>query len=177
MVDRAVDWLNGRNEKITAAQLDHLCILQDRNRGPATVYDFYCWNLITTEVLRPALLHVWLMAEHPEVYVERAWWLECFDQVGYTIDAQPAGRPTKPVQLYRGAIPKHARGMSWTRDLELATWFADRERNAYLRPAEVFVATVAPRRMLAEITATGFGRGGESEVIIDPRRMSYRAIE
>ncbi len=68
------------------------------------------------------------------------------------------------VRIYRGAHPKHARGMSWTTERAMAEWFAKR----FDRDDAVFT-TVTPK---TKIVAYFLGRG-ESEVVIDPRRLGY----
>jgi hypothetical protein len=75
------------------------------------------------------------------------------------------------VELYRGAIPRYARGMSWTQDLEEAAWFAWRHAVLGTR-GHLYRATVDRVAVLA-----CFDQRGESEAVIDPRLLPpLRAI-
>jgi hypothetical protein len=78
-----------------------------------------------------------------------------------------------PVRVYRGADRKYARGMSWTTDIVVATWFSDRFYGTQFNDsASVFVADVRKSRVLA-----CFAERGEAEVVIDPRSMRFREFE
>jgi hypothetical protein len=65
--------------------------------------------------------------------------------VGYLEDANLAVRPTATAHLYRGATLQRKRGMSWTRDLELAAWFAGQ----FSIDGHIWEAFVPPESILA----------------------------
>lgn len=50
-----------------------------------------------------AVAYAWSILEFPEGKLHRDLWLELFREAGYTRNGNPASRPSKPVQLYRGA--------------------------------------------------------------------------
>jgi hypothetical protein len=63
-----------------------------------------------------------------------------FDLAGYTVDGAVSELPTSPVTLWRGVIPEHRNGWSWTYDRDLAQWFADRPH--HVGRGRVWVADV-----------------------------------
>jgi hypothetical protein len=66
--------------------------------------------------------------------------------------------------------------MAWTRDIRIARWFAERDRDMFQRTsATVYVATVEPPSVLAVIqsragdsTGDSFHPEGEAEIVVDP---------
>jgi hypothetical protein len=72
------------------------------------------------------------------------------------------------VELYRGAIPRYARGMSWTQDLEEAAWWAQRFAvgGRFGAGGNLYQATVDRAAVLA-----CFNERNESELVIDPRLL------
>lgn len=69
------------------------------------------------------------------------------------------------VTIYRGFNHVSWWGWSWTTDEAKAEWFAKRFEN-HLGPAQVASAVVAKSKIIAFL-----GNRGESEVIINPRRL------
>jgi hypothetical protein len=117
---------------------------------------------------------IWTDAEMPNV--NRVVWLALFtskrtnrDHVMDAGDHAAVDRLTDPVQVYRGAHLKYARGMSWTTDPDRAAWFAT--RFGYARGGKVFTTTAAKRKILGY-----FADRNEDEVLIDPRRIRLEAI-
>lgn len=90
------------------------------------------------------------------------WWFE--------MSAFP--KPTAALSLYRGARPRYARGMAWTKDAEKATWFANRWTTQTSQPAHVYTVLAPPDAVLADIDALeGDGGRGEGEVVVNPPRL------
>jgi hypothetical protein len=108
---------------------------------------------------------VWRGAEFPERCLPRRAWLTLFREGGYFSDSL-SGPPTEPVRLYRGAIPRYARGMAWTRDPSRARWFADRWSLTADRAAFVYAVDAPPDAILAEIDLRR-----EREMVVDPSRL------
>jgi len=71
------------------------------------------------------------------------------------------------VQIYRGAPPQYARGLSWTTSPEIAQWFARR----FNRGGLLHMTTVPKAKIIGYLT----GRE-EFEVIIDPRRIRITSV-
>jgi hypothetical protein len=154
-----------------------------RNNCPALV--------MTTHVevnLRPALAawavqEAWSGAEHPMMYLDKDEWLELFDLAGYTVNGKPSPRPTEAMTVYRGSDAEHCLGWSWTEDVALAQWFADRV--IHTRPGIVWRARVEPVRLLARITESrlradppGFTETrGESEWVVDTGGLDVQAAD
>jgi hypothetical protein len=139
---------------------------QGRNEQPLALYWQWRFGDLTTDGLRENILDVWQVAEWPSVLGHGAW-LEMFTATGCVSD--DGEYPPSPTTVYRGGMPRHMRGFSWTTDIEPADWFA--RRTALLGfPAEVYEATVTTDRILGVIN----GGRGESEIILNPRRLRGR---
>src|SRR6266851_4461812 len=85
-----------------------------------------------------------------------------FRGAGFVSDDPELTAPTEIMEVYRGAEPRRRRGLSWTRDLERAKWFAQRW-NILGRPGQVYAAGVSTRNVLGMFT-----QRGESEVVVSP---------
>ncbi|MFO0684924.1 MAG: hypothetical protein U0234_22895 [Sandaracinus sp.] len=157
-------------EQITKEDVDRVLVRAGRNGAPAALVDLYFVAArVPDRVLREVLIGVWTAAEFPERVVSRSIWLHWFD-VANRIAPYPT--PAEPIQVYRGAISKHARGMSWTTDLERANWFANRFRDRFECPSNVYEVTAPLDALLVDVDAVE-SRGGrqEREIIVDPRRL------
>jgi len=64
-----------------------------------------------------------------------------------------------PVQVYRGALPKFARGLSWTTNLDVAVWFAER-----YGLGKVFTTALPRAKVIAYLD-----HRSEYEIILNPR--------
>jgi hypothetical protein len=78
-----------------------------------------------------------------------------------------------PLTVYRGVIPEHERGMSWTTNIDRARWFASRWIHAIQPGAEsaYVYQTTAPRSaIMCEMDVQGLFDGiqNENEVVLDP---------
>ena len=127
--------------------------------------------------LRWLILEAWSAAEWPVGSVGVNAWLLMFKAAGFVSDVDPSP-PTAPLTVYRGAWSLGGRGMSWTRSLEKARWFANREAlftkvRMGVSCAGVWVATVPEHAVLATINSEGSRR--EDEVIVNPNCLRGRA--
>ncbi|WP_282946992.1 hypothetical protein [Cellulomonas endometrii] len=165
-VDPLVSWFESRGEHLTIAEIEAAGALVGRNSFPALVINLHLSCLLPDEVFAHGLVSAWQMAEFPTIAMPPDEWSWLFDDVGFTRDGIKTTRPTEPVTLYRGAVPEHARGWSWTEDVDLARWFANRFPGT---GARLYRTTVRPPWLMAHITPEWkFGRHGESEWVVDP---------
>ena len=141
-----------------------------RNAYPMLVMLLASYGLLTPEVARVVVPSAWSDVEFPSRALTRDCWRALFLSAGYTVNGVPAERPTESLRLWRGSLPGHRYGWSWTDDRALAQWFANRPHNT--GRGLVHVADVEPARLLARITHV---REGEREYVVDARRMKVRA--
>jgi len=74
----------------------------------------------------------------------------------------------RSLTVWRGAAPRHSKGMSWTLDIDQARWFAHRELTVFgYDDAAVFKAKVPRPHVLAMF----FEKRAESEVVVNPRTL------
>ncbi|MBC9958343.1 hypothetical protein [Yimella sp. cx-51] len=81
------------------------------------------------------------------------------DGDGFTVAGQPAHRPERPLQLWRGATAINRTGVSWTSNPEIAQHFAH-TRQSPGQVGHVWTAHIPPGRMLAYLP-------DEHEFIVD----------
>lgn len=147
---------------------------RDRNDAAAQFFEWHAAGQLAPAQLKTWALEFWRSAEWPAMIAADAGLgvvdiVAMFRAAGFVSDAPDAAPPTAPVTVYRGCTEHGAEGFSWTTDPETARWFAkrealfDREPEEYGAPV-ILAATIAPEHILA----TGTGRPGELEVIIDP---------
>jgi hypothetical protein len=98
--------------------------LAGRNAGPHLLDFAWASQVISPDTVTRVTSHVWSGVEYPQDWVTRASWIDLFSTAGFTIDGHLAERPTEPVKLWRGCVPRLRRRMSWTSDLEMARKFA-----------------------------------------------------
>jgi hypothetical protein len=158
-----------------AENVDTAASRLNRNYYPALVNTLYAedmfWGTWGEEQLRGVICSAWSMAEFPLVQLDEDQWRELFDHVGYVVDGKAAERPSEPLTLYRGAMPKFRNGWAWTDDRDLAQWFADRPHHR--GEGQVWKAVVEPERLLARISEQ---REGESEYVVDARGMDVKEV-
>jgi hypothetical protein len=140
----------------------------DRLHGPWILDETVRSGNLSREALQGVLCHVWEMADHPEYDLDRRRWLSLFERTGFLHNDAPGIRPDKTQVLYRGSTPHRRLGMSWTEDPDLAQWFARTWRPNNGKPTHVYVAKVAPHRLLARIDE---GREGEVQWVVDSRGL------
>lgn len=148
---------------------------RDRNDGPSELYYAFIEGRIRREDLAanealgsdieglmeigvPLIVSIWDAAERPQAHLGVDLWSTLFG-----LAALP--KPAEPLTLFRGAVPRHARGMSWTPDRALAEWFA--HRFDALSPGFVYVVEAPP----AAVLWAGTNGRKEQEVIVDPRLL------
>lgn len=113
------------------------------------------------------LADVWTDAEGCGVNFR--WWRTCFNSSRPNRErlmlakerAKLAALPDT-FTIYRGAEPRHRKGLSWTIDREKAEWFARR----FQRGGKVYSATARKVDVIAY-----FDCRGESEIVIDPEEL------
>ncbi len=164
-VEELVDHFHAAGEP-AAAELDEALGRVGRNHGPALLVDLWSEGLLTAEAATQCVPSAWCGCEWPNRTLDDDLWRRLFDLAGYTVEGISADRPTRSLRLYRGAVPKHRDGWSWTDDRQLAEWFAQRAHNA--REGRVWTALVEPCRLLARISQE---RPGESEYVVDARGL------
>lgn len=167
---------NNHDIELSAEVISTAASRLDRNYYPALVLDLRCCVGLTPEVAASVVPAAWVSAERPMSNLFARDWLGLFKLAGYTRDGVPAERPTEPVTLYRGALPRYRKGWSWTEDLDLARWFADRYADLG-RPGRVYTTQADPHALLAHLTGdSDFGRQGESEFVVNPADLNIRDL-
>ena len=164
--DELLTWLLDCWPPPSADTVETVASRLGRNSYPELVAGLWLEDRLDREVARIVVPAAWSAVEFPSRACDEDLWRHLFDLAGYTVDTAPAERPSEPLTLWRGALPSHASGWSWTDDLELARWFAARPHNR--AEGRVWVATVEPTRLLARITQQ---REGESEYVVDARGL------
>lgn len=134
----------------------------------------------------PVLLpRVWAFSSNfPSMYAGSDSFVKLFERAGFVSDFLEAQRPTESMTLYRGvpnAVPRFARGIAWTTDLEKARYFSHRldhltdptfESRHTVQPT-VWTSVIDPDGILAL-----FYEQNELEVVVNPRRLrKLRKIE
>ncbi len=124
----------------------------------------------------------WCSAEWPAQALDASIWWNLFDHAvaspcDYLHDGVARDREELPgpeVTLYRGAIEDHRYGMSWTDNLERATWFANRFNGmSGGAVGKVWQVTVDADVILARFQE----RRGEDEFVLDPHLIEDYAVE
>jgi hypothetical protein len=174
---RRGEFIEGLAQSSPAEVFFEVSCKHDRNEGPvilSTWLDNLEWpcdtidkaNAYRSKFLRDVLADVWCLAEYPERYFPRRWWVDLFRDAGYP-------RPTKPLTIFRGATSSRRLGMSWTTSRERAEWFAQRyigETSAI--NAYIYRTTVHPIWVLCRVDgACQDGGRGEGEVVVEPLRL------
>lgn len=134
----------------------------DRVDGPAMLFDMWYGRRIDRPGLMAGLPAAWSGAEYPERSLTRRVWIDLFRLAAYP-------PPAEPVELYRGAPPRYARGMAWTTRYSKAEWFAGRRgMNPGHAVAHVYTVVAPPEAILADIDALEPDGRGEGEMVVDP---------
>lgn len=151
------------HHQVSRDELASVLLGVGRAHAPGLMWDLHALGVLSKDSYLETA-GVWSMVEYPIRALDGDGWQELFDEAGYTVDGEPAERPTKPVRLYRGAVDESACGWSWTDDLGVARKFASGELwHSGGRAGRVWVATVEPWRLLARISDRQ-----ESEYVVDP---------
>lgn len=135
----------------------------------------YALTILLSQVLdedtaRDLILFSWRIPEWPEANGGTDAWRLAWQLAGYCAD-DDVPQPTKPTTLWRGAIPRHKRGMAWTGDRDKAVWFRDRFGTSLGGVPRLYEATVDPSRVYARLV----GRH-EDEYVVDTRALPIRTV-
>lgn len=133
------------------------------------------WSKAKRTVTVQVLLDQWMNHRFPLDVHPAEWWIERFRALGYSADGQvgEALRPATTQVLCRGSVESARHGLSWTPDLALGRWFAER------CGGEVWVAEFGPERLLAYL-GPDWGDvhvPGASEFIADPTGLTLVRLE
>lgn len=154
-------------------------IQSEPERGPELLARGVKSGDVDDDTLRRVIDDVWRRAEAPTIALGVDAWVALFRRAGF-VGWQGAERPEGPITAYRGALPGHVRGMSWTTEVDRAQWFAD--RLSQLDPeAAVYEVTIPAPAVLAIIGDLDDSyTGNEAELIVDPALLPpppYRRID
>lgn len=100
------------------------------------------WDKLPQNSKRGYLIHVWLNKAGPSFMYGYDWWFPYFEEIGF-ITNYAIDKPTKEIELYRGALPNFKRGMSWTPDKKFAELFVSQHKES-----KVYKATIKPESIL-----------------------------
>lgn len=160
--------------------LDQVCGRMDIDHMEALLAGFI------PDAWLPVLLpRVWAFSSNfPSMYAGSDSFVKLFERAGFVSDVSEVQRPTESMMLYRGvpnAVPRFARGIAWTTDLEKARYFSHRldhltdpifEPRHTIQPT-VWTSVIDPDGVLAL-----FYEQNELEVVVNPRRLrKLRKIE
>lgn len=142
--------------------------LLDRNEYPRLLEEWLASGELPPEYLSDVIGTVWQMPEWPVAQLGQDRWLELWHQAGFVGQTEDAPPPTELVTVYRGTTWGRRRGMSWTTDLDRATWFASRI-SSWLKVEGIVVGLAAPpQAVLADLASED---RQENEVVVDPNRL------
>jgi hypothetical protein len=96
-------------------------------------------------------------------------WRALFATTRFTSGFAAAERPRRSVRLYRGATPANREGLSWTLNVDIASYFLH-HRQALGSQAALWSSSVPPERLLAFIDH-------EEEYVADVRGLDVRAVD
>lgn len=170
-IEDNVEWFQANPSSVTSENVEQALNRVGRLNGPALIFDLRLGRIIGTEILARLIGGVWSGAEYPDQAIPLDTWLTFFSEAGYTVDGQPAERPSEPIQLYRGTVPARRRDMSWTDSIETATTFAYGGLRG--RPeGRVYCASVEPWRLLARNNDRT-----ESEYVVNTHDLVVSEVE
>ncbi len=143
---------------------DALCLLDHPERLP-TLYAWWREGLVREE-LPKLFAFVWSDTEAAAYYAPEA--LEMFAAAGYVTDTEE--RLSGELTIYRGVCGDgEAAGMSWTRELKVARFFA--QRFDWLGNPRVYRATVRAEDVLGY-----FEYRKEAEIVVRPSQLRNVAL-
>lgn len=137
-----------------------------RTNAPALLFDAWYGEIIDQDTLTAVVGPIWSDAEYPDRCLDRDIWRDLFDAGGYTVDGQPAERPTEPVELWRGTVPERRTDWSWTTDRTIAEKFAAGLRGR--KPGRLYRLLCPPHALLAANTERG-----EAEYVVDTDQVAH----
>jgi hypothetical protein len=127
-----------------------------------------CMNVPGTHRL---MAMAWAGDNSPEAEIPARDWLRAFETSGYVSDDPWIPAPVDELTLFRGAPSDRRCGLAWTEEKAKARDFAEFGRGSG-GEGLVFVAQVAPRRVLAR-----FNLHDERECVLDTRGLVMSLID
>lgn len=161
--DEIVSYALSLDRVLTADEVSTAMSRVGRNDSPAMLLDLLNARVVPMDAFPGFVVDAWSTAEYPELFLPRRVWVDWFRVADFP-------RPSEPLTLYRGAIPRYARRMAWTTDLGLAQWFA--HRLPHLGPGYVYTVSAPPEAILCDVDAIeGDGGRREAEIVVDPSEL------
>jgi hypothetical protein len=99
-------------------------------------------------------------------------WREMFRASDFTVDGRRARRPRRRVRLFRGATGENRAGLSWTRSLVQANYFATYRQDPDGPLGQVWATVAPPQYLLARLP-----KKGEGEYVVDARGLTIRPVD
>jgi len=153
-------------------RITELLVQKDPDRAlwlyekPYRLSILYVWwraKIVTDAQLKEILPEAWTNAEFPFQCQYRKI-LAMFRRTGYVTDAPDHHPPESEVYIFRGCLPKHKNGLSWTFNPRKADWFAHRLNKK--NTGRVYRAHIPKEGVLGIF----LGRN-EDEVVVDPKLL------
>lgn len=172
--DEMVRWFLNHAPDPTIEQIEEAGGRLGRTNYPGLVLSLHIELGLGSAVLAHCVTSAWVDCEFPNRTLDDDDWEWLFADAGFTIDGARAQLPTDPIRMFRGAIPEHQRGWSWTENRELAQWFAARPHNE--GRGLLYTALAPPGALFAGITRSWtHGRTDEEQWVVDTRRLDITA--
>ncbi|WP_345803017.1 hypothetical protein AAIB33_08025 [Microbacterium sp. AZCO] len=156
-----------------------LLALQARERAhptpPAALRDLFADESVSLDAKAMVLSMSWVHSGlWPLRLLPRREWIAMFESVGYLVNAlrHEEMRPTEPLVLYRGAVHRYRRGLSWTKYESAARYYTGRFPG---RPAHVYQITAEPSWLLAQVWNPFLPETGQFIVNV-PKHAALRII-
>jgi len=168
---RLLAGLLSEQRNLTAQEWKRVALIDGRNGYPQLLWAAYSAGALAPGAIAELAPDAWSMPEYPQEWLTARQWRALFDAAGFTVDGEPAERPTTPVRVWRGAYPWKRRWWSWTTSCERAERFANR-----LPPpgGQVWATLAPPGALFAMI---GESHRGEAEVVLDSRGLKIVPAE
>jgi hypothetical protein len=134
---------------------------------PRVLRDAVSAGRVSDGDLPELIAFAWTRDDEPTSDIGEADWLEIFRRAGFfTYPPVSAGRPTRPVTLYRGTTADRLRRMSWAAERSVAETLG--RRHARYDAAGIYRATVEPDAVLAYLERPGEGW----TVVVEPAGLT-----
>ena len=163
LIRAALDEFKGTRDMPFNALLG-LVAFTGRTYGPQALNRLDHADALADDAYPEGVPYVWGLSEYPihGNRVGKRRWLHLWKRAGFVIDGEPAERPKVNLVLYRGAIPSHRDGFSWSDNREVADHFAQARTWGKFK-ARTYRAVVPPANLLGYIHDNG--RGEEEWVV------------
>jgi hypothetical protein len=103
---------------------------------------------LAQDCMQGVVANAWAQAERPTSILQPHLWVSLFHRNGFTHEGASADPPSQPVEVFRGAPHEGRLGMSWTREVDIATRFAT-EGISGRPPGTVYAARTSTSRVSA----------------------------